>query len=65
MTASDRSFPSVLARTWHAAWMQTTGAVLPAVKKCSLPLMWLPAQDRRSAPGLLNLTAVQNDGHEQ
>jgi len=26
LTAGDRSFPPVLARTWHATWMQTSGA---------------------------------------
>jgi hypothetical protein len=35
VTADDRSFPPVLARTWHAAWMQTTGT-LHAVKWRSL-----------------------------
>ena len=26
LIAGNRSFPPVLARTWHAVWMQTTGA---------------------------------------
>ena len=36
VTAGDRSFPSVLARTWHTTWMQPTGTVLLVVEQCSL-----------------------------
>jgi hypothetical protein len=44
-----------------AFWMQTTGAALLAVKRCSLRRLWLPAQDGHSAYGLLYLAAVRND----
>jgi hypothetical protein len=48
-----------------AVWMQTTGAVLLAVKQGSLLCMWLPAQDGRSVRGLLYPTAVRDDPHQQ
>ena len=34
-------------------WMQNTGAILLAAQRCSLVRMWTPAQDSRSAHGLL------------
>jgi hypothetical protein len=36
-------------------WMQTTGAVLLAVKRCSLTRVLMPAQDSRSTHRLLYL----------
>jgi len=41
--------------------MQTTGTALIAVQRCSLMRMWMPAQDSRSAHGLLYLGAVRDD----
>ena len=49
MTAGDRRFPLVLARMWHATWMQTVGATLFAVEWCSSARVWMSAQDGRSA----------------
>ena len=40
--------------------MQNTGAILLAAQRCSLVRMWTPAQDSRSAHGLLYLAAVQD-----
>ena len=40
-------------------WMQTTGAALLAVNRCSPARVWMPAQDSRSAHGLLYLAAVR------
>jgi len=45
--------------------MQTTGAVLLAAKRCSLARVPMPAQDSRSAHGLLYLAAVSADWREQ
>ncbi len=60
MTAGDRSFPPVLARTWHAAWMQTTGTALLAAERRCIVRLRAPAQDSRSAHGLLYLIAVRD-----
>lgn len=67
----DGSIPSIgqAARTiiqliGRTIWMQTTGAVLLAIKRCSLQCTWLPAQDGRSAPRLLYLAAVRDDGYK-
>jgi hypothetical protein len=49
VTAGDRSFPPVLARTWHAVWMQTTGTTLVAVERCSLLRMWMSAKGSGNA----------------
>ena len=46
-------------------WMQTTGATLLAVKKPTIVRMWVPAQDGRSALGLLYSTAVWDDSCQQ
>ena len=48
-----------------AFWMQTIGTTLLAVKWRSLIDMWLPAQDSRSAHGLLYLAAVRTGGDER
>jgi hypothetical protein len=48
-----------------AFWMQTTGAVLLAVKRRSPACVWMPAQDSRSAYRLLYLAAVRADRREQ
>lgn len=45
-------------------WMQTTGAVLLTAKWCSLARVLMPAQDSRSAYGLLYLAAVPSPAHE-
>ena len=45
--------------------MQTTGAALLVLSQRSLRRMWLPAQDGHSARGLLYLTALWDDWHEQ
>jgi hypothetical protein len=42
-----------------AFWLQTNGASLLAVKRCSLERARLTAQDGHSAPGLLYSTAVR------
>lgn len=59
MTAGDRSFPSVLARTWHATRMQTTGTSLLGSRKPSVSSMLrvTDVSDRRA--GLLYAAAVQ------
>jgi hypothetical protein len=44
-------------------WLQTTGASLLAVPRCSPRHVRTPVQDSRSAHGLLYLAAVQNDSH--
>jgi len=49
----------------QATWMQTIGAPLLASKRYSLMGMRMPAQDSRSAHGLLYLAAVWDDGPEQ
>ena len=38
--------------------MQTSGAALLAVERCSLVRMWLAAQDSRNAHGLLYFTVT-------
>ena len=43
--------------------MQTTGATLLAVEQCSLACVPMPAQDDRSADGLLYFAVVLCDGH--
>jgi hypothetical protein len=43
-----------------AIWMQTTGAALLAVKRCSLVRVPMVAQDRHGTYGLLYLAAVQH-----
>ena len=48
-----------------AFWMQTTGATLIAVERCTLVRMWMSAQDSRGAHALLYLAAVRDDGREQ
>jgi hypothetical protein len=45
--------------------MQTTGAVLLTVKRSSLAHVRTPAQDSRSAHGLLYLAAVRDDRRQQ
>jgi hypothetical protein len=45
--------------------MQTTGASLLAAKRCSLARVSTPAQDSRSAHGLLYLAPVSADWREQ
>ena len=45
--------------------MQTTGAVLLAAKRCSPMRVRTPAQDSRSAHGLLYLAAVRANQREQ
>ena len=42
-----------------AFWMQTTGAALLTTRWCSSARVLMPAQDSRSAHGLLYLAAVQ------
>jgi hypothetical protein len=42
-------------------WMQTTGASLLAVNRCSPARVRTPAQDSRSAHALLHLAAVWDD----
>jgi hypothetical protein len=54
---------SRLVRGVSAFWMQTTGAPLLVVKRCSVMRAWMPAQDSRSAHGLLYLAAVRSDRH--
>ena len=46
-------------------WMQTTGAALLAVKRCSLAWMRSAAQDGHSVCGLLYSAAVSADWREQ
>ena len=46
-----------------AFWMQTTGACLFAVERCSPVRVWMAAQDSRSAHGLLYFAAVRDDRH--
>jgi hypothetical protein len=41
-----------------AFWMETSGASLLAVNRCSPARVWTFAQDSRSAHGLLYLAAV-------
>jgi hypothetical protein len=48
-------------RTRQTIWMQTTGASLLTVKRCSLSRVWATAQDGHSTHGLLYLAAVLND----
>jgi hypothetical protein len=43
--------------------MQTTGATLIKVRRCSLARTWMLAQGSRSAYGLLYLAAVRGDCH--
>jgi hypothetical protein len=45
--------------------MRTTGVTLLAIKRCSLARVRMPAQDSRSAHGLLYLAAVSADWREQ
>jgi len=45
--------------------MQTTGAALLAVKRCSPARVLMAAQDSRSTHGLLHLAAVRTGSHEQ
>jgi hypothetical protein len=49
----------------RAIWMQTTGAALLAVKRCSLARVLMPALDGRSARRLLYLAAVWVDWRQQ
>jgi hypothetical protein len=60
--ADDRNFPLVLARKWHAVWMQTTGATLLAVEPRSLAHVPTTAQDGCSVCGLLYLAAAAPRG---
>ena len=56
--------PALGPRLVHGAlafWMQTTGAALLAIKQCSLVRVWMPAQDGRSAHGLLYLLLYGTD----
>ena len=48
-----------------ATWMQTTGASLLAVERCSLAWLRSAAQDGHSVCGLLYLAAVSADWREQ
>jgi hypothetical protein len=43
--------------------MQTTGAPLLVIERCSLARVLMHAQDGRSAHGLLYRAAVLGDGH--
>jgi hypothetical protein len=61
---SAQGWPNLL-NPWHTTWMQTTGAALLAVRRCSLARVRMPAQDSRSAHGLLYLAAVRDDWREQ
>jgi hypothetical protein len=45
--------------------MQTTGAALPVVKRCSLSRLLMPGQDGHSVHGLLYLAAVREDCCQQ
>lgn len=45
--------------------MQTSGATLLAVNRCSLVRTWTPAQGSHSAHGLLYLAAVPGGRREQ
>jgi hypothetical protein len=54
-----------LVRGGLAFWMQTSGAVLLVVRRCSVTRAWTSAHDGCSAHGLLYLTAVRHDGREQ
>jgi hypothetical protein len=45
-------------------WMQTIGATLVAVERCSLVRIWMPAHGSRSAGALLYLAAVRDDWRE-
>lgn len=47
------------------AWMQTTGAALLTVKRCSLAWVQSAAQDGHGVGGLLYLAAVPADWREQ
>jgi hypothetical protein len=47
--------------THETIWMQTTGATLVAIKRCSPMCVRMPAQDSRSVHGLLYLAAVRDD----
>jgi len=46
-------------------WMQTTGTALLASEWRSIVRLWTPAQDSRSAHGLLYLAAVRDDWCQQ
>jgi len=46
-------------------WMQTVGATLFAGKWCSTMRVWMSAQNRCGAHGLLYLAAVRDDWREQ
>jgi len=46
-----------------AFWMQTTGATLLRVRRCGVVRAWMPAEDSRSAYGLLYLAAVRSHRH--
>lgn len=48
-----------------AFWMQTTGAALLGVQRCSLPCMRTTAQGGRTVYGLLYLAAVSVDWRDQ
>ena len=63
MTAGDRRFPPVLARMWHATWMQTIGATLLATKRRCLVRVLMAIHDGRSAYGLLYFVTVWNHHH--
>jgi hypothetical protein len=48
-----------------AFWMQTTGTALGVSERRSIVRLRTPAQDSRSAHGLLYLAAVRDDSREQ
>ena len=48
-----------------AFWMQTTGAALLVVKRCSPTRVLMPAQNSRSTHRLLYLAAVRDDWPER
>ena len=50
-------------RTHEAIWMQTTGALLLVVQRCSLACVPMTAQDGRSARRLLYLAAARDDSY--
>jgi len=51
--------------TYETIWMQTTGASLLAVNRCSPARVRMAAQDSRSAYGLLYPAAVWDDRRKQ
>jgi hypothetical protein len=61
LSCEDQLGPRLVHRAL-AFWMQTTGASLLAVKRCSPARVRMPAKDGRSAPGLLYRAAAAPRG---